>query len=49
VEATAISIDRDRKERRLLHHNGDGTFAVDGRTLDLRARMVFWKEFQVDL
>jgi flavin reductase (DIM6/NTAB) family NADH-FMN oxidoreductase RutF len=49
LEAVAIWVDDDRKERRTLHHNGDGTFTVDGRKLDLRKRMVLWKEFQVDL
>lgn len=49
LEAVAISIDDDRKERRTLHHNGDGTFTVDGRTIDLKDRMVLWKGFQVEL
>ncbi len=49
LEAVAIWVDDKRKERRMLHHNGDGTFTVDGRKLDLRKRMVLWKEFQVDL
>ena len=49
LEALAISYDDDRKERRTLHHNGDGTFTVDGRTIDLKTRMVKWKAFQVDL
>ncbi len=31
-----------RKERRTFHGNGDGTFVVDGRTLDLKKRMVKW-------
>jgi flavin reductase (DIM6/NTAB) family NADH-FMN oxidoreductase RutF len=44
-----ITINDSRKERRTLHHNGDGTFSVDGRTVDLRSRMVLWKSFQVDL
>ncbi len=44
-----ITINDTRTERRTMHHNGDGTFSVDGRTLDLRSRMVRWKEFQVDL
>ncbi len=39
-------IDPDRKERRTLHHKGNGTFAVDGRTIDLRNRMTKWPEFQ---
>ncbi len=49
LEALAISIDRKRKEQRTLHHNGDGAFTVDGRKLDLRKRMVLWKDLQVDL
>lgn len=31
---------------RTFHHRGDGTFVVDGEVLDLRERMVKWKEFQ---
>lgn len=49
LEAVGIWIDLERKERRTLHHNGDGTFTVDGRTIDLRDRMVMWKQFQVEL
>ncbi len=49
LEAVAIWIDDERKERRTLHHNGDGTFAVDGETVNLRDRMVLWKGFQVEL
>lgn len=32
-------MDRDRKERRTFHANGDGTFAVDGSSINLRALM----------
>jgi flavin reductase (DIM6/NTAB) family NADH-FMN oxidoreductase RutF len=39
-------IDSDRKEQRTLHHKGNGTFAVDGRTVDLRSRMTKWQEYQ---
>lgn len=49
LEPVAIWLDRDRKERRTLHHNGDGTFTVDGEVLDLKDRMVLWKQFQVPL
>lgn len=49
LEAVAISLNDERQERRTLHHNGDGTFTISGRTLDLRERMVLWKQFQVDL
>ena len=49
LEPVAIWIDRERRERRTLHHNGDGTFTVDGRVLDLKERMVLWKAFQVVL
>ncbi|MEZ5818966.1 MAG: flavin reductase family protein [Hyphomicrobiaceae bacterium] len=46
LEALAIWVDPARKERRTLHHNGDGTFNVDGRLIDLRDRMVKWKYLQ---
>jgi hypothetical protein len=49
MEPVAIHYDAARKERRTLHHNGDGTFTVDGRRSDLRQRMVLWKGFQVPL
>lgn len=49
LEAVAIWVDDERQERRTLHHNGDGTFTVDGRRLDLRERMVLWKQFQVEI
>ncbi|TAQ83585.1 hypothetical protein B7494_g8090 [Chlorociboria aeruginascens] len=31
---------------KMFHHRGDGTFVVDGDILDLKDRMVKWKEFQ---
>ena len=43
LQATRIWIDETRKERRTLHHRGDGSFTVDGGTLDLRERMVKWR------
>jgi flavin reductase (DIM6/NTAB) family NADH-FMN oxidoreductase RutF len=46
LEAVRIWVDPERKERRTLHHRGDGTFAVDGKIIDLRERMVLWKQFQ---
>lgn len=33
------------KECRTIHANGDGTFVIDGRTQNLKKRMVKWKEF----
>lgn len=32
-------IDKERRERRTFHANGDGTFAVDGDTINLRRMM----------
>lgn len=49
LRVVAISVNDARKERRVLHHNGDGVFTLDGRTLDLRERMVLWKAYQVDV
>jgi flavin reductase (DIM6/NTAB) family NADH-FMN oxidoreductase RutF len=40
LEGVQAWINPERKERRTFHANGDGTFVVDGRTLDLKARMV---------
>ena len=37
--------DPTRKERRTIHHNGDGTFVVDGRELDLTKKMTKWPDF----
>jgi flavin reductase (DIM6/NTAB) family NADH-FMN oxidoreductase RutF len=37
--------DPKRRELRTFHANGDGTFVVDGRTLDLKKKMVKWTEF----
>lgn len=39
LEGVAAHIDPARKERRMLHAVGDGTFVVDGRTLDRRKQM----------
>ncbi|MGO7770652.1 flavin reductase family protein, partial [Rhizobium ruizarguesonis] len=41
-----VSIDETLKERRAMHHSGDGSFTVDGGTLDLRKRMVKWRHLQ---
>jgi flavin reductase (DIM6/NTAB) family NADH-FMN oxidoreductase RutF len=39
VDAGHAWIDRERKERRTFHANGDGTFVVDGETIDHRRWM----------
>lgn len=36
-------IERGRKEQRTFHAHGDGTFSMEGRRLDRRARMVKWQ------
>jgi flavin reductase (DIM6/NTAB) family NADH-FMN oxidoreductase RutF len=47
LDPVAVWTDPDRDERRTLHHRGDGTFTVDSdAVLDLRDRMVLWKQFQ---
>jgi len=43
LEVQRIWIDTARKETRLIHHQGDGRFSVDGDTLDLGERMVRWR------
>ena len=39
LEAVAAHIDAARKEKRMVHAVGDGTFIVDGRRLDRRKMM----------
>ena len=34
-----------RKEQRTFHAHGDGTFAVDGRILNLKKRMTKWNDY----
>ncbi|MFK3707375.1 flavin reductase family protein [Klebsiella sp. NPDC088457] len=49
LKAVAIWSNDSRRERRYLHHHGDGTFTADGERFDLQDRMTQWKQFQVDL
>ena len=44
-EGVKTWIDPVRKERRTIHVNGDGTFVVDGRTIDLKKKMMKWKDY----
>lgn len=44
LEGVKAWIDPRRKEQRRIHANGDGTFVVDGRTLDLKRKMTKWKD-----
>lgn len=43
LEGVKAWVDAERTERRTLHANGDGTFAVDGETLNLRDEMTKWQ------
>ena len=40
LEGVAAYIDNSRKEKRTIHAIGDGTFVVDGRTLNRREMML---------
>ena len=40
LEAMQAWIDSNRKEHRTIHANGDGTFVVDGRTINYRKLML---------
>ena len=44
LEVVKAWTDPKRQERRTIHHNGDGTFVVDGRTINLKKKMVKWQE-----
>ena len=39
LEAVAAYLDSERKEKRMVHAVGDGTFIVDGRKIDRRKMM----------
>lgn len=47
-EVVAAWSDPDRKERRMIHHRGNGTFVVDGRVLDLKKKMTKWPSYTRD-
>jgi len=34
----------DREEKRTFHAKGDGTFIIDGETVDLRHKMTKWED-----
>jgi flavin reductase (DIM6/NTAB) family NADH-FMN oxidoreductase RutF len=44
LEAVKAWKNDSRKEQRIFHHKGDGTFSVDGRTINLQDRMTKWKD-----
>jgi flavin reductase (DIM6/NTAB) family NADH-FMN oxidoreductase RutF len=45
LEVVKAWTDPECKERRTIHHNGDGTFVVDGGTINLQEKMVKWQSF----
>jgi flavin reductase (DIM6/NTAB) family NADH-FMN oxidoreductase RutF len=45
MEVVEAWVDPGRKERRVIHHRGDGTFVVDGRILNLKKKMVKWPTY----
>jgi flavin reductase (DIM6/NTAB) family NADH-FMN oxidoreductase RutF len=45
LEGVKAWIDPKHKEKRTFHANGDGTFRTDGQTLNLKRKMVKWKDF----
>jgi flavin reductase (DIM6/NTAB) family NADH-FMN oxidoreductase RutF len=40
LDAVCAWIDPERKERRTIHANGDGSFVIDGRTINFRTLML---------
>ncbi len=43
LKAERLWVDADRRERRTLHHRGDGSFIIDGDVVDLSGRMNKWR------
>jgi flavin reductase (DIM6/NTAB) family NADH-FMN oxidoreductase RutF len=44
LKAVKVWLNDKRKEQRTMHHQGDGSFKIDGKLIDLRERMVKWRE-----
>ncbi len=49
LKAERLWFDADRKERRTIHHRGDGSFIIDGGILDLSDRMSKWRHLTAPL
>ncbi len=45
LEVVKAWTDPGHTERRTIHANGDGTFVVDGETINLRKKMVKWQAY----
>ncbi|MFJ5273315.1 flavin reductase family protein [Streptomyces sp. NPDC088358] len=43
LEAVEAWVDPSRSHPRMLHHRGDGTFALDGEVIDLKDHMTKWR------
>lgn len=43
LKVERLWLDADRKERRTIHHRGDGSFIIDGDVLDLSDHMSKWR------
>jgi flavin reductase (DIM6/NTAB) family NADH-FMN oxidoreductase RutF len=43
LEGVQAWVEPEWKDRRTFHANGDGTFVIDGRTVNLRKRMTKWQ------
>ena len=44
VEAVKAWVNPSRKEQRVFHANGDGTFSISGRKVDLKKKMTKWQD-----
>lgn len=45
VKVVQAWIDNKREEKRMVHHNGDGTLTVDGEILNLKDKMTRWTNY----
>ncbi|WP_328862885.1 flavin reductase family protein [Streptomyces sp. NBC_00306] len=43
LEAVKAWVDPSRTDPQMFHHRGDGTFTLDGETVDLQDRMTKWQ------
>ncbi len=46
LEAVAVWVNSNDKEKKPFHHHGNGIFSVEGDFINLQDRMTKWKNFQ---
>ena len=45
VKVVAAWVNKDKEEKRMVHHNGDGVLTVDGEKLKFKDKMTRWPSY----